>query len=312
MRNYLCKLSGVAAMLAVSFGTVSARAQLVAYDSFSYADGTRMWGTVVGSGDGGTGWGSTWSATSAALSTNTSSGLSYGSLSVSGGGVVFGNPAGTTGTAAQSQRMLSGTLSGITGGAGTIWVSFLYQNWGSDQAGLAGFRETGLRLISGATINGNGSANVNGTDRLDAGTPNTYAVGASDKLSLFSGSTFVASTMTTPRGPNSANTVFVLMRLDYDNTTANDTAYAWFNPSLASEPSTATAISYTAADLTSINALRFQAGGQNASGTNAVWELDELRVGRGWADVSVVPEPTAILLSGLGGLALMRWRRRKQ
>jgi hypothetical protein len=309
-RNLSLRVLSVVSVMSLVFLAATIQAQIISYDGFSYPAGNRLWGTVPGDGDGGGTWGSTWSSTSAALTTNNSSGLSYGALPVLGGGTVLGNPSGSTGSAAQSQRMLPGTLTSLVGGSGTIWVGFLYQNWGADQAGLAGFRETGLRLISGATLNGNGSANVTGTDRLDVGTPNTYVAGASDKLSLFSGSTFVASSLTTPRGPSAGNTVFVLVRLDFDNTTAADTAYAWFNPSLASEPGTGSAISFTTADLTSINALRFQAGGLNASGTNAVWELDELRVGYTWADmVSAVPEPGALLISGLAGLGILLARK---
>jgi hypothetical protein len=159
--------------------------------------------------------------------------------------------------------MLPGTLSSLAGGSGTIWISLLYQNWSVSNGGLSGFREAKLALFSGATANANGSASANGAERLDVGSPNTYAVGASDNLSLFAGTTFVSSGIATPRGANPANTIFIVLRLDFDATTATDTAYAWFNPSLASEPSTGSATVFTAADLTSINALRLQAGGQN-------------------------------------------------
>ena len=100
------------------------------------------------------------------------------------------------------------------------------------------------------------------------------------------------------------------MRLDDDNTTAAASAYAWFNPSLGSEPAIATAISFTANDLSAVNALRLQAGNSNTSGPNAVFQADELRVGLDWNSmVSAVPEPSslgllAIVVTGLG----LRWR----
>jgi len=227
----------------------------------------------------------------------------------------MGNPFGSTATTANSQRLLPNTLGTLAAsGSGSVWVSFLYQNWSTSNGGLSGFREAKLALFSGSTANANGTANVNGTERLDVGTPNTYAVGASDTLSLWQGSTFASSGTPTPRGANPANTVFVVLRLDVDNTVATDTAYAWFNPSLASEPTTGSAISFNLQDLSAINALRFQAGNLNASGTNAVFEADELRVGLTWGDMIStvqVPEPTTVALTGLAATALVLFRRRR-
>ncbi len=288
------------------------KAQIIAYDWFDYPSGTQLFGTAPGQGNGGYGWATTWSATSAALSTNLSPGLSYGAQPVVGGKVVLGNPFGSTGTSASSQRLLPGTLTTLAGGSGSIWISFYYQNWSTDNGGLSGFREAKMALFSGATANANGSANVNGSERLDVGTPNTYSAGANDTLTLWQGSTYSSSGIATPRGNNPANTVFVLLRMDVDATTGNDTAYAWFNPSLASEPSTGSAVMFNNTDLSPINALRFQAGNLNASGTNAVFAIDELYVGRSWADVVLVPEPAISVFCGLGGLVLVFSRARRK
>lgn len=290
--------------------TSAVQAQLIAYEGFNYAADTQL--TGLGVGTGGIGWATPWSATSAAIATNNSIGLTYGSLPVTGGAVVMGNPAGSTATTASSQRLLPGTLTSLVGGSGSIWMSMLYQNWSTDNGGLSGFREAKLALFSGATTNANGTANVNGTERLDAGTPNTYAAGASDTLTLWQGSTFASSGIATPRGAVPANTVFILLRLDVDGTTATDTAYAWFNTGLNSEPSTGSAVSFTGQDLSSINALRLQAGNLNASGTNAVWAADELRVGYSWLDVVTIPEPSSFLLAVLGGLTVLIVRGRRK
>lgn len=299
-------LASVAFLVGSSF---CAQAQLISYDGFDYTPDTS-----VANGSGGTGWGATWgnvADAASALATNTSTGLSYGGLVTSGGAVIVGNPVGTTGTTAQPQRQLPDTFNNLVGGAGgTIWVSFLYQNLNNDLTGLLGFRETGLRLMSGSSTNAGGWSNRNGTDRLDAGSPNTYPTGANfDQLTLWTGSTFGTNGFATPRGPDPANTVFIVLRLDFDNTTAADTGYAWFNPSLGLEPLLSTAVTNTAADLTSVNALRFQSGNQNGNGTNAVWILDEVRVGLSWADVSPIPEPTVFVLGGLGALALLLRKR---
>lgn len=224
----------------------------------------------------------------------------------------MGNPNGSTATTAASQRLLPATLTSLVGGTGSIWMSFLYQNRSTNNGGLSGFRKAKLALYSGSTTNANGSANVNGSERLNVGTPNTYTAGASDTLTLWQGSTFSSSGTATPRGENPANTVFVLLRLDVDNTTALDTAYAWFNPGLGGEPGTGAAVSFSGQDLSPVNALRFHAGNLNASGTNAVFAADEIRVGHTWADVVAVPEPSVAALLGLSGLAFVAARLRRK
>jgi hypothetical protein len=312
MQKYLTRISVLTVSMSLA-SAFSACAQSIAYEGFSYPDGTQLFGTTPGQGDGGSGWATPWSATSAAIATNTASGLSYGNLTTHGGGVVMGNPTSLTfGTTASSQRLLPNTLGSLaTAGSGTIWISFLYENWSTDNNGLSGFREAKLALFSGATTNANGSANVNGTERLDAGSPNTYAAGASDTLSLWSGSTFVSSGIATPRGATPADTVLILMELLVDNTSAADTAYAWFNPNLSlGAPGVGSAISLNTVDLSGVNALRFQAGNANANGPNAVFKADELRVGYSFADIAPVPEPMPLALVGLGSLALLALRRK--
>ncbi|HOX01200.1 MAG TPA: PEP-CTERM sorting domain-containing protein [Candidatus Paceibacterota bacterium] len=289
--------------LGLAFGlaaTPSAFSALIVYEGFDYDAGSQLFGL-----NGGAGWATPWSATAAALATNVSVGLSYGALATTGGGVVMGNPSESTTTTASSQRLLPDTMGNLAAAdAGTLWLSFLSQNWRTETGGLPGFREAKLSLFSGATTNASGNANVNGSEKMNIGTPNTYAAGASDALSLYGGGAYVASSLATPRGADPDNTVFVVVRLDVDNTTATDTAYAWFNPSLASEPMVGTAISFASADLSAVNALRLQAGNLNSSGTNAVFEADEIRLGYTFADVSVVPEPSVLWLFGFGLLAL--------
>jgi hypothetical protein len=303
-----------AAILALT-GAISLQAQLISWEPFDYPADSQLFGQTHGSG-----WATAWSATTAAVATNNATGLFYGSVPAEGGSVVMGNPTGTTGPTASSQRLLPGTLGTLASmGSGTIWMSFLYQNWVTEigvnpSTGnpYLGYREAKIALFSGATANANGTANVNGSERLDVGSPNTYAAGASDTLSLWQGSTYMSSGIATPRGANPANTVFVLLRLNVDNTTAADTAYAWFNPSLASEPSTATAIAFSTADLSGVNAIRLQAGNLNTSALNAVFQADDIRVGLDFASMTMIPEPTAAALGVVGGLILLALRPRKK
>jgi len=280
------------------------RAQQIAYEGFDYLADTQLFGN-----SGGYGWATPWSAAGTSITTNSSSGLSFGTLPATGGGLVVGYPFGyptSGGQTANAQRLLPDTAGNLAASSsGRMWISFLYQNWNTDQAGLPGFREAKFILFSGATTNATGNANVNGTERLDVGSPNTYSAGASDTLTLWQGSTYSSSGIPTPRGNFPTTTVFVLMRLDVDASTAADTAYAWFSPSLISEPDTSSAVSFNLQDLSGVNAVRFQAGNLNSNGTNAVFKVDELRIGHTFADVITVPEPSTIILMVLGGLALL-------
>jgi pectate lyase len=265
---------------------------LFAYEGFNYPSNT-----TIANLSGGSGWGATWGTATdpaSALATNSPNGLNYGNgtvrLVTTGGSVIVGNPSGPASTTAQIQRRLFDTLTNLLHGGGSVWISFLYQNLQTSKGAMAGYRETGIRLMSGATINVAGYSDRNGTDKVDAGSPNTYPTGSGfDELSLFLAPTYSHNGYATPRGSDPTNVVLVLMRLDVDTTTNNDTAYTWFfqnGNGLSSEPNTNSALSFTTAELSGVNALRFQAGNFNANGTNAYWALDEIRVGGTYADVT--------------------------
>jgi hypothetical protein len=98
-----------------------------------------------------------------------------------------------------------------------------------------------------------------------------------------------------------------------------DTYYAWFNMDSSlfgnngNAPANGTAdVSSSGADLTSVNAFRFQAGNANANGTNAFFTVDEFRLGATFADVTPVPEPAIFCLAAIGGFAFLALRRRRQ
>jgi hypothetical protein len=317
MKKYLSILALIVGVSLVA--ALSTRAATQAEENFNYPNGTQLWGTTPGQGDGGTGWSTTWSATSAAISTNSSTGLGYGALQTSGGSVVMGNPYGPMAGSQNSQRILQNTFGTIAAAnSGTIWISFLYQNWTTDNVGRLGFRQANVGFFSGASTNANGSANVNGTEVLDVGSLNTYTAGVGgDYMSLWGAGVGQAvaqqSTVATPRGAfGSGGTMLVVLRLDVDNTAAADTVFAWFNPTIGGlDPSTAIATTTNIINLSAINAFRIAAGNANASGTNAVMAIDEFRLGYTFADVTPVPEPVTFALAGLGGLMFLALRRRK-
>lgn len=312
----------LALSLAVSLvAALSANAQLL-YEGFDYTAGDG-WATSGSGYNGGTGWGGiTWSATAAAIATNYASSLSYvngGTLATSGGSIVAGYTGGYPTAGGQTvniQRVLPNTLTNYFGGSGgTLWISFLYQNWTDNLGGLSGYRQANFGMFLGATTNASGVSGVNGNERVDVGSPNTYQA-PGDYMSLWGQNVAQASaaqsTLATPRG-SSLDPVLVILRLDFDATTAADTAYAWFNPVIGgADPTLGTAISTTLSDFSGVNAIRFQGGNLNASGTNSVFAVDELRIGYTFSDVTpVVPEPMTFALVSLGGLMVLALRRRK-
>lgn len=261
----------------------STQASLIAYEGFEYTAGT-----TIGGQSGGTGWTNAWLATSAAtlMGTNTSLGLTYidannNALQTFGGSVIVGNPAGTTATTATPNRLLPYNLSGgagTTAGPGaTTWISFLYKRLNFDLGTLPFSRQSTVSLFEGSG------------ERVPIGSPNTTAT-VSNVFSVWGTGTNNASapfqSAAHPITPGS--TYFVLIKVVTDGTVAVDTAYIWVNwTNLAVEPAIGTAtFIQNQVNLSSINTLRLQANNQNASGSNAVFQADELRVGTTFADVT--------------------------
>jgi hypothetical protein len=280
-----------------------ADASLLAYEPFTNAPGSN----IIGSGDG-FGFSGTWqSNSSGGVATNTSHGLSYTDA--------FGNALNTSGGAGFFQGLTSANTSmqpirlfsfarGTNGTDGaTTWISFLAVRQGPTVAGSNPYPR---------------GANV----------PHDINSGALQKLAIGNSSGAASNTVgLIPQGssgnlkPSSdifSTTNFIVVRIDHVAGSANDNAYLFVNPSLASEPalSQADTNSIGAFDF-SFDRLRVFAGG-NASASQPYAELimDEYRLGETFADVtphtSISSRPVLmitnttvssgkIVLSGIGG-----------
>ncbi len=259
-------------------------ASLIAYEGFDYATNT----TVAGQ-TGGTGWTNAWAAGgTTVLATNVAGSLSYTDangqmLLTTGGSLVVGNPAGTTTSSATPNRLMPGNLSrgsGTTAGLGaTNWISFLYKRLNFALGTLPYLRQANFGLFQAAS------------EQVDICGPNTTAT-ISNVLSAWGTGAAVHNVNAPFQAANypinSGSTYFILVRVVTDGTAATDTAHIWFNwTNLLSEPDISTAaIVENEINLSSVNTMRFQAGGQNASGSNAVFQVDELRIGTTFADVT--------------------------
>lgn len=277
-------LAGVLLVLALA---QPSRATLVAYEGFDYPPGVTVAGLA-----GGVGWTNPWTAGATAnyLATNTPGSLLYTdanglSLQTNGGSLVVGNPAGTTATTATPNRVLDFNLSRGTGTAagpgGTVWISFLYKRLNFAPGALPYLRQANLGLFEGSG------------ERAACGGPNTSAT-VSNVLSAWGiGAHSSSSPFQSPAHPlTEGTTYFILMKIAADGTSGADVAHLWFNwTNLLMEPAPATAtLVQNEVNLSGVNTLRFQAGNQNASGSNAVFQVDELRVGTTFADVTPTME----------------------
>jgi hypothetical protein len=311
MRKLTALLSVSLTLTAVHLSSASP----VGYEGFDYPANVDM---TVGGLNGGSGWYAAWASGSGAwLGTNSAGSLGYTdgsghSLSTGGGKLAVGSPIVPSSTTASPNRALLGATSTYTTlGAlaaantaepGTIWVSFLYQRLGSS-TGAPYFRQSNLGLFQGTG------------EKLDVGGPNTSAT-INNNLSLWSngGAHPGATPLQSSTPVFSASAQLIVMKLVVDTTTTADGVYVWFNPSdISVAPNTGTAnlSSASEVDVSGVNTFRFQAGNNNASGANAYFYADELRVGYTFGDVVPIPEPSLAALAGLGGLALLLRFRQK-
>ncbi len=249
----------------------------IAYDGFDYPAGT----TVSGQ-SGGFGWADVWADGSAAnsMGTNTAASLSYmdangRSLQTSGGSVIVGNPIGTTSTTATPNRTLSTTLNN-----GTYWVSVLYKRLNFSLGTLPYLRQANFGLFEGTS----GERVAIGSPNTGASVSNVFSVWGTGSVGHPGATPFQAAAYPITQG----STYFILLKVVSDNGTTPDTVYCWFNwTNLLVEPNNASAVIVeNEMNVSAVNVLRLQAGNQNANGSNALFQADELRVGTTFADVT--------------------------
>ena len=116
---------------------------------------------------------------------------------------------------------------------------------------------------------------------------------------------------------NIQSRAFSVLKIELNANGINERMTFYVNPLLDAEGSnTPSAIVIDTRDIalvmSDLNRLRPFGGNQNANGAG-IMDLDELRVGSTWADVTPftgIPEPCSAALSGLAGLMLLRRRRK--
>ena len=344
-RSFSVLPSLAAALSSLALLGNTANATLITYEGFSYGailsqddsvfvlpgSPNNGLGTLV-PGDS-FGWGAGWS-TSAGTNQYMASGLSYisgATLFTEGGALRVGGVHPMVGTTtAQLQRQLgydlggagtSNTLGAISANyGGTLWISFLYQNWVDDPLALAtpGYASAYMAFMTNGTIGTDGSSGRNGQDIFGVGAGNSSTLGVPQgtvmgAIGANTGFVSLDPNATNYWGPNSAATLFVL-RIEVDNTSANDTITLWENPFIGSGVGgLGTPTGTYSTNLSLVNGFRFQAGNNNGTRTNAVFVVDEFRLGSTFDDVvPLVPEPAMVAILGVGLSAMVVVMRRKR
>jgi hypothetical protein len=315
MRKALTPILALSALLVAG----SANAQFV-YEGFNYDPAATMPSGFASNNinglNGGTGFQNAWGIPNASGNPwgQIVAGLNYtdasGHALVTSGNALQVGTNGNFASASTPQRIFTNISSAANlgllaaGNSGVIWMSFLYQREG-DPNGAPFFRQSNLGLFQGTS------------EKLDVGGPNTSAT-VNNNLSLWSTGTGGhpgTAPLQSSTSVFSSGAQFIVLELTVDTTTANDGVSVWFNPTDLSNLGAPTLTSTAEVDLSGVNDLRFQAGGSNANGTNALFLADELRIGYTAGDVtpfvSTVPEPTSIAFATVAGISLYVWRRRR-
>lgn len=310
-----------------------ASAALLAYEGFDYTAGETLLNQ-----NGGSNWAQPWQTNGQTSAQNTlivSGSFGYtdqaghalvttgNRVHVTGNGSATGDNLGGNTANAQPIRSLNFSR-GSNNVAETTWVSLVAQRNGnpflfSDAGGSVFYgRATSIQLFSGTENLSIGRASQN--SETNPAFPN-------DTWSIFTAGSAV-STVPTSVPWTSSPPAFLLIRIDHiGNVSTNagnaDTAYLWVNPTnLTVEPTLGSAnatipAGYLGAQRDfAFNRIRFFGGNENATVGYGAMDVDEIRVGETYADVtpiagavapfkwlSVVPQANSISLTLTGGLS---------
>ncbi len=250
---------------------------------------------------------------------------------VTGDGSATGdNTGGTTGSASPLRLLNFGR--GLSGGAETTWVSMLSLRTGLPNPAPAAAPNDYLygRAVGTQFFYQSTTATTAGNEQFSIG----RATQSSETDTSWVNDTWTVSQQGNANGQKVSNANFaegdadfLLIRIDHIGSTVNDVANAdtihlWINPSdLNVMPSDGTAdVVFNANEFAGslalnrdwiFNRIRLFGGGLQGTSYGA-FDLDELRIGETFADVTpnVIPEPATGMLMGLGLLALIARRRR--
>ncbi len=306
-------------------GTFQASAALLVYEGFDYT----VAANGVSSQNGGTGFDAGWDAPASSGDIIASS-MNYtdggGRSLVTTGNRYFGDSTnlatpGVAGTTITNFRNFDAALnSAAAGGATTAYFSFVGQQVTGNS------RAFNVALFT--TVANNGVYTSQERISVGHGTNQPFASNSTDTSGLFSWGAFVLGNGNNGALPQvvgsnySATPVqaltFLVLRIDINASGLDERFRLYVNPSLDAEPGAAQ-VDFFRDSLVSLNELDrvrpFAGNSQTNGGVSQIAansNVDELRIGTDWVDVTpfTVPEPPTASLLILLGTALLRRRRK--
>lgn len=343
----LTSIGTAAIALSAILSQQTANAALLAYEGFDYTPGI-----LDSTKNGGTGWSQPWQPTTGTanvllpnqqvLSTgftytdalNNSLVVSGGRSHVTGDGALDGLAGGVGTTTSVTPTRGLAFSRGTSGATESTWMSFIALRTGVTQPVVGAppndylyGRAASAQLFYNSVSSTTGGSEMFGVGR---GTQSSETINAAnDTWGILQQGNANATKVSTVNWASGAD--FLLMRIDHVGgigasggvLTNADTIRMWINPNLDVAPSDGSAdITLNANDFNPtlginrdliFNRFRIFGGGTNATVGYGSIEIDEIRIGEGFADVTpytAVPEPAIAALGGLGALALIMRRRR--
>src|SRR2546430_10811842 len=213
-----------------------------------------------------------------------------------------GAPDGTAVSIAPNRNVNTALFASITT---PLYISFL----GQQTAGA--LRDVPVSVF--AATNG-----TYGTqERLSIGHGNPSAAGATDGNTNWGAYADAVGQQGAYSTTPASTLSLVVVRVDLNVSGALDQFRVYVNPLLGTEPAIADAQSSAydfLTDFNEINRVRMRAGGSSSSTTGlnlgaSQLQVDEIRIGTTYADVTPTPEPSAV--AGVIGVSLLAARRRR-
>jgi hypothetical protein len=228
--------------------------------------------------------------------------IAAGNLNISGLAASSGNSVAFGGNGNTARLALGSTTS-----AGTIYYSLAVQLTGIASLNTSGVFWAGFNNAAAASTS---SPSVVGSKLYTRATAGGFNVGISKSSTSAADIAWDSADVLT-----TSSVIFLVGSYTFNTSTgSDDVAQLWVNPSSTSfgagSAPTSTLTDSANTDL-GANILSFVLADRSAAEPSA-GAIDELRIGTSWADVTPpVPEPTTLVLGGLGAVSLGFFMRRR-